>query len=390
MAGCTPQWHAGAVHTATMLVGSLGAGRAGEQLDLGPDHPSRTGLVAITCEHEEGVIVRAHVESGLLHRAAEKLFEVRDYHQILMLADRHDWHASFTGELGAAQLFERVLRLSVPERGQWLRMIGAELARIGSHLAFFSYVHHGVLDADGRGHNVTLREQLRSLQRHLTGNRVHPMYTRLGGVSHDMPLEWDLSARAFTAAVSAYAHETEDAIQSGPFAELSRGVAVIHPNQLEPLGLTGPVAKGSGAGVDLRLARPYLRYAALDIDLDPGVTGGDAQARLLVLARELAISASIVEHCLDALADLPGPVGTRLPKIVRLPECDEYLDLEGPLGWAGFHLISRGEKTPWRLKLRTPSFANVAALEHVLPGTTLDQLTVALASIGWVSGDLDK
>jgi len=122
--------------------------------------------------------------------------------------------------------------------------------------------------------------------------------------------------------------------------------------------------------------------------VDAAPTDGDARARVVRLAREVVAAAALVERVLDTLPD--GPLEARLPKVVKLPEGDAYAAVEAPLGRAGMFVVSRGDKTPWRLRLRTPSFAHVSAWPAVIPGTRVDDLAVALASLPWVAGDLDK
>ncbi|MET1004600.1 MAG: NADH-quinone oxidoreductase subunit D, partial [Propionibacteriaceae bacterium] len=157
-------------------------------------------------------------------------------------------------------------------------------------------------------------------------------------------------------------------------------------------GVSGPAARASGVPLDLRLSQPYLAYGEL-ADLIPTPVArltGDAQSRIALLAHEVLASIRLVEACAERLRDLGGPVAVKLGKIVKLPEGEAYLATEAPLGMAGIFLVSRGEKTPWRLKLRTPSFNNVAALESLLPGTRVTHLETTLASMGYVVGDIDK
>ena len=180
-----------------VLVGSLAPGvlpdaAAGPPagtlvLDLGPDHPSRAGLLELALWTEGDVITAAEARVGALHRGAEKLFEVRDYRQIGMLADRHDWQAPFFGELGVAMVCEQLLGLEVPPRAVWLRTLLAEHTRLLSHLGFLTHLSAGPHPApDPR----PVREQLREQTRRLTGNRIHPMVARIGGLSVDADACW--------------------------------------------------------------------------------------------------------------------------------------------------------------------------------------------------------
>ncbi len=358
-------------------------------LDLGPDHPSRAGLLELRLWTTDTTITSAEVVVGAMHRGAEKLFEVRDYRQILMLADRHDWQAPFAGELGVALTCERMLGLEVPERATWLRTLLAEHTRIISHLGFLGYVPFRL----GRPNPTSaVRELLRTRTQELTGNRIHPMANRLGGLAVDADPSWLDAELATVAEVVTVAEDVLSMIRSEPFAAESAGVAPLERSTIEAYGVSGPAARACGVAVDLRRSQPYLSYPHLQpLLVTPEPAGpGDAQSRFAQLAYEVLSSARLVTACADRLRQVAGPVAVRLGKIVKLPEGESYLATESPLGMAGFFLVSRGEKTPWRLKLRTASFNQVAALEALLPGVPVDRLETTLASMGYVVGDIDK
>jgi NADH-quinone oxidoreductase subunit D len=357
-------------------------------LDLGPDHPSQAGLIELRLWTEHDVITTARVVVGAMHRGAEKLFEVRDYRQILMLADRHDWHAPFFGELAVALVCEEMMGLAVPDRAVWLRTLLAEHTRILSHCSFLSYVPHRISGDPGLRR---LREDLRNQTLRLTGNRIHPMATRIGGLAVDADDTWLQAERQIARQATSVAEAVLTMIESPPFIGLTRGVGLLDRETIQQFGVSGPAARASGVDLDLRVQRPSLAYPDLaGLIAAPIHRSGDAQSRLGVLAEEIAISASLMIACIDRIKDLPGPVSVKLGKIIRVPEGEAYLAIEAPLGIAGVFLVSRGEKTPWRLKLRTPSFNNVSSLERVLVGVRSEALEGTLASIGYVVGDLDK
>ncbi|HSU37216.1 MAG TPA: NADH-quinone oxidoreductase subunit D [Propionibacteriaceae bacterium] len=357
-------------------------------LHLGPDHPSDAGLIELRLWLEDGVITAAEVVVGAMHRGAEKLFEVRDYRQILMLADRHDWHAPYFGELAIALVCEQMMGLAVPDRAVWLRTLLAEHTRIISHCGHLSWVAHH----SGRDLGLhQLREDLRGQTGRLTGNRIHPMINRIGGLAADADVEWLTIEALIMARVRAVAEEVLSAIGSGPVAARCAGVAGLGPDTAQQYGVSGPAARASGLDLDLRRQQPYLAYAELAGHLIPPIDpAGDAQARLALLAEEMIISARLVAACLERVTDIGGPVSVKLGKIIRLPEGESYGAIEAPLGLAGAYIVSRGEKTPWRLKLRTPSFNNISCLEPLLVGVRPESVEATLASIGYVVGDIDK
>jgi len=384
-----------------VLVGSLGPGllpdAAAEPpagtvlLDLGPDHPGSTGLLELHLWTPSGtggpgdVVSRAEVVVGAMHRGAEKLFEVRDYRQIAMLADRHDWQAPFVGELGVCLVGEQLLGLEVPVRATWLRTLLVEHTRLLSHLGQLGW-------AAGRLRPALdlhpFRERLRQQTLRLTGNRIHPMVARIGGLAADADDAWLADERALAGEVAAVAGRLAPVLAADPGL---RGVAPLAGELVWTHGLSGPGARASGHPLDLRWDAPLLAYGEL-AGLAPPTpwTTGDGAARFATLAHETAGAAALVAACTERLAGLAGPVEVRLGKVVKLPEGEAYLALEAPLGVAGFFVVSRGEKTPWRFALRTPSYAAVAALEDLLVGVPVGALETALASVGYVVGDVDR
>ncbi|MGV8849513.1 MAG: NADH-quinone oxidoreductase subunit D [Propionibacteriaceae bacterium] len=358
-------------------------------LDLGGDHPSRSGLVEIVCRLTDDTITDAQICPGAGHRSAEKLFEVRDYRQVLSLANRHDWQAPFVGELGAVLTIEAALHLAPTPRATWLRTVLAEHARLHSHLGSLSVVP-AVLAPDPvlaqQLHDA--REALREQLADLSGNRVHPMLCRLGGLSTDADPRWLEAEAGLAHQIGALGPLVHAAVLA---AGLPRGVAVIDQELARTYGVTGPAARAAGVDTDLRRTTPYLAYGDLTLAPASGPDiAGDAVSRLLTWADELTRTAALVVAAVAGAARTDGPVSVRLPKVLRVPVGDTYHAVEAPLGRAGWWLASRGEKVPWRLKLRTPSFANMAALEAVLPGTRSADLHLAVASIGYVAGDLAK
>ena len=357
-------------------------------LDLGPEHPSHAGLIELRLWTEDNVITTARVVVGAMHRGAEKLFEVRDYRQILMLADRHDWQAPFFGELAVAMACEQMMGLAIPDRAVWLRTLLAEHTRLLSHCGFLGYVAHRLQRDLGLR---VLREALRAQTLRLTGNRIHPMATRVGGLGVDADEAWLQAERQVAERATRVSEILLTMIDSALFGRVTSGVGLLNRDTIQEFGVSGPAARATGVDLDLRVQRPYLAYAELGSMISsPMRRSGDAQTRLRVLAEELAISASLIIACAERLRELPGPVSVRLGKIIRVPEGEAYLAVEAPLGIAGVFLVSRGEKTPWRLKLRTPSFNNISSLERVLVGVPTQAVEATLASIGYVVGDIDK
>ena len=345
-------------------------------LPLGPHHPSSHGVLQVALTVEDDVVVTAEPVVGFMHRGAEKLFEVRDYRQLLMLANRHDWLSAFSNELGICLAVERMLGMQVPDRAVWLRTLLAELNRVLNHLAF--------LGAGDLLHQKAFheREALQEVMEELTGGRLHYMFNRIGGLASDVPAGWTDRARAAVDGVRGIAALLAEAVD-----EVPRGVGVLPPDAVRSYGVSGPVGRASGVDLDLRRDEPYLAYGALDVAVATRAEG-DAHARFACVAEQVAASLDLAEACLDRLPS--GPVALRLPKTVKAPEGSTYAWTENPLGLQGYYLVSRGDRTPWRLAMRTASFNNVSALGVALPGTRLEHLVPVLASFFFVTGDIDK
>jgi NADH-quinone oxidoreductase subunit D len=354
-------------------------------VDLGPLHPSAHGAyrLRLTVQGDDPVITSAEPLVGHLHRGAEKLFEVRDYRQVLTLANRHDWLAAFCNEVAVALAVERMTGMDVPARAQWLRALLCELNRLMAHLVFLAPLTRELTGEPTAGTEAALRgrEAVQAVMEEASGGRIHFMANRIGGLREDVPAGWTSRVADAVSSVDI------DVIAEAATHERLAGIGVLPRESALAIGVTGPIGRASGVDLDLRRDDPLPAYRELDVQ--PIVrTEGDALARVRCLADEVRQSVRLARECLDRLPS--GPVNLRLPKAVKAPEGSVYTWVEAPLGTSGVHLASRGEKTPWRLKLRTPSFNNVQALSALLPGTRVADLPHVLGSFAVVVGDIDK
>ncbi len=378
----------------TQLTVGLGGGPvpADVVLDLGAHHPSTHGMLRLALTLDGDRISTAEPVVGYMHRGAEKLFEVRDYRQVLVLANRHDWLSSFSNELGVVMAVERMLGMQVPPRAVWLRTLLAELNRVLNHLMFLgSYPAELAAVAPALGAHVG-REAVQRVMEEMSGGRLHYMFNRVGGLLHDVPAGWTSRAGRALAEVRSGLDAVDRLVRDDEvFAARTRGIGVLTAQAIASYGVTGPVARASGFDMDLRRDEPYLAYAELGFgDAFPVVLGtaGDSWERFRCLLDQVHVSLDLAEACLQRLPS--GPVDVRLPKTVRAPEGSTYCWTENPLGVQGYYLVSRGEKTPWRLAMRTASFNNVSALPTLLPGLQVSDLVAVLGSLFFVIGDIDK
>jgi NADH-quinone oxidoreductase subunit D len=431
--------------------GAAGA-RGGPEflINLGPAHPSAHGMLRLRLTLDGDQITAAEPEIGFMHRGAEKLFEVRDYRQIIVLANRHDWLGAFASELGVVLAAERLAGIEVPPRAVWARTMLAELNRALSHLAFLSAYPPEIAAAPGPGEQwdggrgadelreagageqglgelreaeqgagepgeaapgraavaradgevvaagsqaaFRAREAIQTVMEEISGGRMHYMFNRVGGLKEEIPAGWlDRACRAIDD-VRAALPVIGAPVAHDRFRARTGGVGVLTPAQVRQYGVSGPAARACGVDFDLRRDEPYLAYGELAGVLRvPTRTAGDCLARFECLGDQLAVSLDLAQECAVRLSRLPqGPLSARLPKVFKVPEGHAYAWTEGPLGLSGYYLVSRGGKTPWRLKLRSASFSNMAVLPEVLPGHRVADLAAILGSMFFIVGDIDS
>jgi len=373
----------------------IGAAPADITLDLGELHPSSHGAMRVRCsfvgpgtDDDDTVrVAAAEPMPGLLHRGTEKLLEVRDYRAGLMLANRHDWLSAVTSEVTMALAVEELLGLTPPPRATWLRTLLCEMNRVMAGLMHLA----GAATLPGRGVSaaevpgMAAREAWQRALERISGGRIHAMITRIGGLANDAPGGWFDDVRA---AVTATREQLPALTELAITAVSGDHVAALSHDDAVAYSVSGPVARASGLDIDLRRDSPTLAYSDLADVLRVVVRNeGDAAARYAVLAEQIGYDLDVIEACIDRIPD--GDVNVQLPKVVRAPEGSAYAWLEAATGINGVLVVSTGETTPWRVRLRTASYANVQAMSAALPGTALADLPGAIGSFMFIVGDLD-
>lgn len=380
----------------TVGMGAGGLATSDMVLNIGPQHPATHGVLRLRITLDGERITKCEPIVGYMHRGAEKLFEVRDYRQILVLANRHDWLSAFSSEIGVCLAVERALGMEVPERATWTRTLLSELNRVLNHLMFLGSYPLELGAITPMFYVFREREELQAVMEEIAGGRLHYMFNRIGGLRDDIPAGWLDRAAEAVATVRRRMPEIESFIVGNPILNArTKGVGVITPAMVEQYGISGPIARAAGVDVDLRRDDPYLAYGEL---FSPGGPGrvitrpeGDSLARLEVPLDQTHVSLDLADACIEKLRSLPqGPVNVKLPKVLKVPEGSGYAATENPLGFNGYYLVSRGEKTPWRLKLRSASFNNMSCLGEVMEGELLADMVAILGSMFFVVGDIDK
>ncbi len=390
---------------------------AGEKmvLNMGPSHPATHGVLRLKIEMDGETITRAEPDVGYLHRGDEKIAENMTYTQFIPYTDRLDYLAPLANNVHYVLAVEKLLGIDdkLPERCQYIRVICCELARISSHLLGL-----GAFAMDTGAftvflHTFTEREKIHYLIEALTGARFTTSYTRIGGLSRDIPEGWTDELRKFLDEVELNFDETEKLLTRNPiFLARTRDIGIISHKEAIDFGLSGPNLRGSGVEHDLRKARPYLVYDRLDFEVPIG-SKGDAYDRYLIRVEEMRQSVHLLRQCLDQLPK--GPINIDDGKIVlpkkekaltsmeelihqfilvtqgqNAPAGEVYFGGENPKGELGFYIHSKGGGTPHRMKIRAPSFVNLSILSHMLPGHMMADIVAILGSLDFVMGECDR
>ncbi|HLH57014.1 MAG TPA: NADH dehydrogenase (quinone) subunit D [Verrucomicrobiae bacterium] len=384
-------------------------------LNMGPSHPATHGVLRIVLELDGEIITKAMPDVGYLHRGDEKIAENMTYTQFIPYTDRLDYLAPLANNVAYVLAVEKLLDIDkqIPARCQFIRVICAELARISSHLLGLGSFAMDVGALTVFLHTFTEREKIYNLCESLTGARFTTSYTRIGGLSRDLPPGWVEQCRKFCKEVVVNLDETETLLtRNRIFVDRTQGVATISKEDAIDYGLSGPNLRGSGVMHDLRKAEPYLVYDQLDFEVPIG-SKGDCYDRYLLRIEEMRQSVRILHQCLDKLPG--GPVNVSNTKIVlppkervltrmeelihhfinvtqgiNAPPGEVYFGHENPKGELGFYIDSKGGGTPYRLKIRSPSFVNLSILPHVLPGHMVSDVVAILGSFDFVMGECDR
>src|SRR6187401_3500546 len=277
------------------VVPTGGFGTEEMTLNIGPQHPSTHGVLRLILELDGEVIVRAEPVIGYMHRAAEKLSEVRDARQVLVLMNRHDWLSAFNNELGWTIAVERLAGIEVPDRAQWIRTMLAEWNRIMNHLVFMGSYPLELGAITPLFYTFREREMCQDLVESATGARMHHSFARVGGLKDDLPRGFLSRAREVLAAVRAVVREYESLIMGNEivFARC-RDVGAIPRETAIGYGCSGPVAQASGVAMDPRKDEPYEKYGEVEFEVPVGERG-DSYDRLWVLVERVKQSCNIIE-----------------------------------------------------------------------------------------------
>jgi NADH-quinone oxidoreductase subunit D len=382
-------------------------------LNMGPQHPSTHGVLRLLLEIDGETIVRIMPDIGYLHTGIEKTCEAKFYQQVVPMTDRIDYLCPMTNNLAYCLAVEKLLGLEIPPRAQWIRVMLNELTRINSHLVWL-----GTHAMDIGAMTVFLycfreREDVLRLFEAVSGQRMMTSYFRIGGLALEPPLGFFDRVKSFNDRFPANIDEYESLLTSNPiWTGRTKGIAYLSAEDAISLCATGPTLRASGVDVDLRRDRPYSGYEKFQFTV-PLSNVGDVFARYMVRVAELRESQKIVKQALEGIPE--GPVKADAPHVVlpdrekmktqmealiyhfkivtegfTVPEGEVYMPIESPRGEMGYYVVSDGTAKPYRVHMRSPSFANLQSLRKMCEGRLIADVVAAIGSIDIVLGDCDR
>ena len=356
---------------------------------MGPQHPSMHGVLRLVLEMRGEQILDCEPVIGYAHRAHEKMAENRNYLMFLPNTSRIDYLSGMIYNLAYCQMIEKILGIEVPERARYIRVIASELNRVSSHLLWFGTF---LLDLGGITpflYSFDDRERILDTLDRVTGSRLTYSYGRFGGVTMDVDDTFLTQTTDFVAHLRGRLPEYMALVRDNViFRERCEGVGVIKKRVALDHAVTGSCLRASGVGYDVRRAEPYGIYDRFDFDI-PTSEVGDSFARFQVRVAEVEQSLRIIEQ---AVRDIPdGPImPKKSPKRFKVPKGEYYFAVESARGHYGTYIVADGTDIPVKIKLRTPSFSNLAAMTDVLPGTMVADTITILGSIDLVLPEIDR
>jgi NADH-quinone oxidoreductase subunit D len=358
-------------------------------LNLGPQHPATHGTLRLVVRLDGERVVAADPVIGYMHRGYEKLTEFRTYPQITTLINRIDWLSSFANEVPFIDAAEQLMGIQAPERAQYIRTILTELSRIATFILFLGEMGLQVGALTPAFYGFRDREHILNLIEAATGGRFHPNFNRIGGIKDDLPWGWVNETRTAMKTVFDACDTFEDLLVGNEIFEArTRSIGIIPAELGAAYGVSGSNLRASGVDWDLRRdGKPYLVYPQLDFKVWTH-PDGDSFARYWVRLQETREAARMVLQMLDQMP--AGPIMAKVPRIIKVPEGETWVETENPLGQMGYYVISKGATGPFRVKIRSASFSNVSILPWLLRGVFVPDVITILASLYFILGDIDR
>jgi NADH-quinone oxidoreductase subunit D len=357
-------------------------------LNIGPQHPATHGTLRVVVRLDGERVVSADPIIGYMHRGYEKLTEFRTYPQITTLINRIDWLSSFANEVPFISGAEQLMDIEAPPRAQYIRTVLTELSRVATFLLFLGEMALQVGALTPPFYGFRDRELVLNLIEAVTGGRFHPNFNRIGGLKDDLPWGWINECRSAMRKVLESCDDFEDLVLGNEIFEArTRGIGIIPAEVGAGYGVSGSNLRASGVDWDLRRDEPYLVYPELDFKVWTH-PDGDSYSRYWVRLQETREAALMVLQMLDRIPE--GPVMAKVPRIIKVPAGEVWVETENPLGQMGYYVISQGSIGPFRVKIRSASFSNVSILPWILKGVYVPDVITILGSLYFILGDIDR
>jgi NADH-quinone oxidoreductase subunit D len=388
--------HIEALDKRPVTVPGLGRQLRSEEMviNMGPQHPSTHGVLRLELIVNGEIVVDVIPHIGYLHRCFEKHCEhMTNYQQVIPYVDRMDYVAAMSNEFGYAIAVEKMLKIQVPERVEYIRVIMAEFSRIVSHLIAIGTYGMDIGAFTPFLYCMRDREHVLDIFENACGARLLYNYIWVGGLSHDVPPDFQDKVRSFCTYFRPKIKELNDLLSYNKiFIERTANVGVLPADVAVNYAVSGPTLRGSGVQWDLRKNDPYSVYSKFDFEIPvgKGLMGrvGDCWDRYMVRIHEMEQSVNIIEQAVEQLP--AGDVQSAIPKRIR-PEAGEvYVRTETPKGELGYYVISDGTGTPFRVKVKAPCFVNLSALPAMSRGSMVADIVAILGSIDIVLGEVDR
>jgi NADH-quinone oxidoreductase subunit D len=361
----------------------------GMTLNIGPQHPATHGTLRIVARLDGEQVIAAEPVAGYMHRGYEKLAEVRTYAQVTTLINRIDWLGSFANEVPFILAAERLMGIEAPPRATWIRTILFEMSRIANIVLFLGDMGVQLGAITPVFFAFRDREFVLDQIERATGGRFHPNFDRIGGLKDDLPKGWLADTKQVMEKVRTFCDEIEDLLMGSEiFQERTRGIGVIPADIALQYGLSGANLRASGVDWDLRRDNCVgLAYPELDwrVWTHPD---GDSFARFWVRLQEVREATRIIDQLCDGVPS--GPIMAKVPRIIKVPAGEAWVSTENPLGEMGYYVVSQGDLTPFRVKIRSASFNNVSITPWLLRGVYVPDIITILASLYFILGDIDR
>lgn len=356
-------------------------------VNMGPQHPSTHGVLRVLARLDGERIVDCSCDIGYLHRCFEKIAEKRTLPQVIPYTDRTDYLAAISMELAFVLAVEKLLKIEVPERAQYIRFIMNELQRIASHLMWFGAFALDLGATTGFLYAWREREKLLDIFESVCGARMLYNYFRIGGVRNDVFGGFYDAVNRFLDDLEAKLNDYHRLITGNRIFEArTKGVGVLSAADAIAYGASGPVLRASGVPYDIRKADPYLVYDRYDFNVPVG-TNGDCYDRYMVRMKEIPESIKLVRY---GLRDMPrGELMGNVPRRLRI-EGDTYARIESPRGEVGCYLVGDGSDVAYRVKWRAPGFVHLQLLGHLCRGHMIADVVANIGSLDIVMGEVDR